>query len=131
MLALAVRIGVDDAAAVLGRPDLALRVLLEVSRTLRQPRRRTILSTLWPPRLKGVTSGDGGGPALLAPEQLSFSADPPRTRPPAFAVISVIPAGALNAVQSGSNAQLARSLEQPWLAALLVSLVTSAAFAAA
>ncbi len=96
---------------------------------MRQPRRRTIPSTLWPPRLKGVTSGDGGGPALLAPEQLFFFR--PIRCPPAFAVISVILAGALNAVQTGSNAQLARTLEQPWLAALLVSLVTSAAFAAA
>ena len=40
----------------------------------------------------------------------------------------VIIAGALNAVQSGSNAQLVRSLGRPWLVALLVSLITAVAF---
>ena len=40
-------------------------------------------------------------------------------------------AGSLNAVQSGANAQLQRSMDRPWLTALLVSLVTSCVFAAA
>ncbi len=48
----------------------------------------------------------------------------------ASAYVFVILAGALNAVQSGSNAQLARSLERPWLVALLVSLVTATVFLA-
>ena len=43
----------------------------------------------------------------------------------------VILAGALNAVQSGSNAQLVRSLGRPSLVALLVSLVTAGVFLAA
>ncbi len=38
-------------------------------------------------------------------------------------------AGALNAVQSGTNAQLARSLEQPWLAGFVVCLSTTLVFA--
>ena len=46
----------------------------------------------------------------------------------AFAILFVAVAGALNAVQSGSNAQLVRSLGRPWLVALLVSLVTAAVF---
>ena len=43
----------------------------------------------------------------------------------------MILAGALNSVQSGSNAQLVRSLGRPWLVALLVSLVTASVFLAA
>lgn len=46
-------------------------------------------------------------------------------------VVFVVLAGALNAVQAGANAQLVRSLGRPWLAALLVSLVTAACFALA
>lgn len=38
-------------------------------------------------------------------------------------------AGALNAVQSGTNAQLARSLERPWLAGFVVCLSTTLIFA--
>ncbi len=48
-----------------------------------------------------------------------------------LAYLFVVIAGALNAVQSGSNAQLARSLGRPWLVALLVSLVTAAVFVVA
>ena len=48
-----------------------------------------------------------------------------------LAWLFVIASGALNAVQSGSNAQLVRSLGRPWLVALLVSLVTAGAFLAA
>ncbi len=44
-----------------------------------------------------------------------------------IAYIFVAIAGALNAVQSGSNAALARSLGRPWLVGVLVSLVTVAA----
>ena len=36
--------------------------------------------------------------------------------------------GALNAVQSGANAQLVKTTERPWLVGLLVSLVTAAVF---
>ncbi len=46
----------------------------------------------------------------------------------ALAYLFVTIAGALNAVQSGSNAQLVRSLGRPWLVGLLVSLVTAAVF---
>ncbi len=46
----------------------------------------------------------------------------------AFLLVAI--AGALNSVQSGANAQLVRSTERPWLAALIVSLVTAAVFAA-
>ena len=46
----------------------------------------------------------------------------------ALAYLFVTVAGALNAVQSGSNAQLVRSLGRPWLVALLVSLITAAVF---
>ena len=46
-------------------------------------------------------------------------------------VAYVVVAGALNAVQSGANAQLVRSLERPWIVALMVSLVTAACFLAA
>ena|ERR1700712_1484020 len=42
--------------------------------------------------------------------------------------VCVIIAGALNAVQSGSNAQLARSLEKPWAVGLIVSLATALTF---
>ncbi len=45
-------------------------------------------------------------------------------------VVFVAVAGALNAVQSGANAQLVRSLGRPWTAALLVSVVTAACFGA-
>ena len=45
--------------------------------------------------------------------------------------MAVILAGGLNAVQSGSNAQLVRALGRPWLSALLVSLVTAGVFLAA
>ena len=45
-----------------------------------------------------------------------------------LAYICVTIAGALNAVQSGSNAQLVRSLGRPWLVAVLVSLVTASVF---
>ena len=45
-----------------------------------------------------------------------------------LAYMLVAVAGALNAVQSGSNAQLVRSLGRPWLVALLVSLVTACVF---
>ncbi len=45
-----------------------------------------------------------------------------------LAWIFVVFAGALNAVQSGSNAQLVRSLGRPWLVALLVSVVTASVF---
>ena len=48
-----------------------------------------------------------------------------------LAYLFVTVAGALNAVQSGSNAQLARSVGRPWLVALLVSLVTAAVFVVA
>ena len=48
-----------------------------------------------------------------------------------FAYVFVIAAGMLNAVQSGSNAQLVRSLGKPWLVALLVSLITAAVFVVA
>ncbi len=44
-----------------------------------------------------------------------------------FAYLFVAVAGALNAVQSGSNAALARSLGRPWLVGVLVSLITAAA----
>ena len=47
-----------------------------------------------------------------------------------LSTLLVIVAGALNAVQSGSNAQLVRSLGRPWLVALLVSLITAALFTA-
>ncbi len=43
-----------------------------------------------------------------------------------YVVVAV--AGALNAVQSGSNAQLVRSLNRPWLVALVVSCITALAF---
>ena len=46
---------------------------------------------------------------------------------PILAYVFVAVAGALNAVQSGSNAALARSLARPWLVGVLVSLVTAAA----
>ena len=46
-----------------------------------------------------------------------------------LALIFVTATGALNAVQSGANAQLVRSLERPWFVGLLVSLVTAAVFA--
>ena len=46
----------------------------------------------------------------------------------AFAWAFVALTGALNAVQSGSNAELARTLGRPWLVALLVSLVTASVF---
>ena len=49
----------------------------------------------------------------------------------ALIYLLVAVAGALNAVQSGSNAQLARSLGRPWTVALLVSLVTAAVFVVA
>ena len=49
----------------------------------------------------------------------------------ALAYLFVAVSGALTAAQSGSNAQLARSLGRPWLVALLVSLVTAAAFVVA
>ncbi len=49
----------------------------------------------------------------------------------ALAWVFVTLAGALNAVQSGSNAQLVRSLGRPWLVAVLVSLVTASVFVAA
>lgn len=39
-------------------------------------------------------------------------------------------AGVLTTVQSGANAQLVHSLGQTWIVALLVSLVTTACFAA-
>ena len=42
--------------------------------------------------------------------------------------IIVACAGALNAVQSGGNAQLSRSLGRPWLVALVVSCITALAF---
>ena len=45
----------------------------------------------------------------------------------ALAYVFVTIAGALNAVQSGSNATLARSLGRPWLVGVLVSLITAAA----
>ena len=48
----------------------------------------------------------------------------------ALAFLFVAVAGALNAVQSGSNAALARALGRPWLVGVLVSLVTAAAFLA-
>ena len=48
----------------------------------------------------------------------------------ALALLIVAAAGALNSVQSGANAQLVRSTDRPWLAALIVSLVTAAVFAA-
>ena len=47
-----------------------------------------------------------------------------------LATMFVVAAGALNAVQSGSNATLARSLGRPWLVGVLVSLVTAAALVA-
>ena len=47
----------------------------------------------------------------------------------AIALLIVAATGALNAFQSGSNAQLVRSTERPLLAALVVSLVTTAVFA--
>ena len=47
-----------------------------------------------------------------------------------LATMFVAAAGALNAVQSGSNATLARSLGRPWLVGVLVSLVTAAALVA-
>ena len=46
-------------------------------------------------------------------------------------IVFVALAGALNALQSGANAQLVRSLGRPWTVALLVSLVTAACFVAA
>ena len=46
-------------------------------------------------------------------------------------VAFVAVAGALNALQSGANAQLVRSLGRPWTVALLVSLVTAACFVTA
>lgn len=46
-----------------------------------------------------------------------------------FLYVFVVLAGALNAVQSGTNAQLARSLERPWLAGLVVCLSTTLVFA--
>ena len=49
----------------------------------------------------------------------------------ALAWVLVILSGALNAIQSGSNTQLVRALGRPWLAALLVSLVTAVVFLAA
>ena len=48
-----------------------------------------------------------------------------------FLWIFVAASGALNAVQSGSNALLMRSIGCPWLVALVVSLITAAAFAVA
>ncbi len=47
-----------------------------------------------------------------------------------LAYLFVALAGALNAVQSGSNATLAKSLGRPWLVGVLVSLITAAALAA-
>ena len=49
----------------------------------------------------------------------------------ALAYLFVTLAGALNAVQSGSNAELVKSLGRPWLVALAVSLVTTAVFVVA
>ena len=46
-------------------------------------------------------------------------------------IVFVAVAGALNALQSGANSQLVRSLDRPWTVALLVSLVTAACFVAA
>ena len=46
------------------------------------------------------------------------------------ALLFVAASGALNMVQSGANAQLVKATERPWLAGLLVSLVTAAVFAA-
>jgi transporter family-2 protein len=43
-------------------------------------------------------------------------------------VVFVAVAGALNTVQSGANAQLARSLDRHWASALAVSLVTATCF---
>ncbi len=43
--------------------------------------------------------------------------------------VFVVAAGALNALQSGTNSQLARSLERPWLVGLVVSLSTTLVFA--
>ena len=48
-----------------------------------------------------------------------------------FALLFVAAAGALNAAQSGANAQLVRSTERPWLVGLVVSLVTALALAVA
>lgn len=47
-----------------------------------------------------------------------------------LAYVFVAVAGALNAVQSGSNAALARSLGRPWMVGVLVSLITAAALVA-
>ena len=44
--------------------------------------------------------------------------------------IFVAAAGALNAVQSGSNAALARTLGRPWLVGVFVSLITATALIA-
>ena len=46
-------------------------------------------------------------------------------------VLFVALAGALNALQSGANSQLVRSLGRPWAVALLISLITAACFVAA
>ena len=46
-------------------------------------------------------------------------------------IVYVAAAGVLTAVQSGANAQLVRSLERPWVVAVVVSLVTAACFLAA
>jgi transporter family-2 protein len=45
------------------------------------------------------------------------------------AVAFVALAGMLAIVQSGANAQMVRTLERPWTVGLIVSLVTTAAFA--
>ena len=45
----------------------------------------------------------------------------------AFASLVVAVAGALNAVQSGSDVALVRSLGRPWLVDVLVGLITAAA----
>lgn len=46
-------------------------------------------------------------------------------------IVYVAVAGVLTAVQSGANAQLVRSLERPWIVAVVVSLVTTSCFLAA